>query len=290
MSSPPSHYGPSTQLIFDWDDTICPSSFIEASSLTNITETTLETQRLFARIAGESEKLLTAAAKYGPVLLITNSDAGWVHYSCEKYLPTLLPFLNTSQVSIISARTAYEAQYPNQPLCWKAAAFAHEVNERWTEVRESEDGDCDYCEEDVACESPIKVAPTIAPTESTAATTVTPSGATAPSCPPRQILSIGDSLSERTAVKIVASQLSALSKSVQFLHAPAPLLILGQVVLLQRYLPSIVSTAQTLDLEITQEQALRSAESLMQVSKAVTNVKSGPGSEVKGQEGIAAVN
>ena len=61
------------------------------------------------------------------VIIITNSDDGWVKYSCERYLPRLLPVI--ARYRVVSARTQYECFYPSQPLCWKAAAFAHEVNE-----------------------------------------------------------------------------------------------------------------------------------------------------------------
>ena len=42
-------------------------------------------------------------------------------------MPNLVPVI--AKYRIVSARTRYERFYPNQPLCWKAAAFAHEVNE-----------------------------------------------------------------------------------------------------------------------------------------------------------------
>ena len=53
-----------------------------------------------------AEKCLTAAAKYGEVIIITNSDDGWVDYSAETYVPNLLPVLPNYR--IVSARTRYE--------------------------------------------------------------------------------------------------------------------------------------------------------------------------------------
>ena len=61
------------------------------------------------------------------VIVITNSDEGWVKFSAERFVPYLVPVMENYRV--VSARTRYEKFYPGQPLCWKAAAFAHEVNE-----------------------------------------------------------------------------------------------------------------------------------------------------------------
>jgi len=81
-------------------------------------------------VAHQASLVLRSAAAHGTVLIITNSDSGWVEYSASRFLPSLLPTLQSDLVSTVSARTRYEGMYPGQPLCWKAAAFAHEVNER----------------------------------------------------------------------------------------------------------------------------------------------------------------
>ena len=46
------------------------------------------------------------------VLIITNSDEGWVRHSCGRWLPNLLPLLQRSRV--VSARTEYASFYPAQ--------------------------------------------------------------------------------------------------------------------------------------------------------------------------------
>mmetsp|Transcript_100696 Transcript_100696/g.288561 ORF Transcript_100696/g.288561 Transcript_100696/m.288561 type:complete len:248 (+) Transcript_100696:647-1390(+) len=94
---------------------------------------------------------LAAALKVGTVVIITNAEAGWVEYSAKRFMvrgplaaahfhlahaltrahyhhqPRLLPLLQTMRV--VSARSTYERFYPGAPLCWKAAAFAHEANQ-----------------------------------------------------------------------------------------------------------------------------------------------------------------
>jgi len=44
--------------------------------------------------------------KYGKTFIITNAAEGWVEYSAERYMPSLLPVLE--KITIISARTRYE--------------------------------------------------------------------------------------------------------------------------------------------------------------------------------------
>eukprot|EP00519_Triparma_laevis_P014214 CAMPEP_0182491018 /NCGR_PEP_ID=MMETSP1321-20130603/654_1 /TAXON_ID=91990 /ORGANISM="Bolidomonas sp., Strain RCC1657" /LENGTH=253 /DNA_ID=CAMNT_0024693269 /DNA_START=310 /DNA_END=1068 /DNA_ORIENTATION=- len=122
---------PNTILIFDWDDTICPSSAIDVHKANTLADFPPTDQKFFQEISKVASKTLSLAAELGTVLIITNSDDGWVRFSAEKFLPDLLPSLDSPSIEIVSARTRYESLYPGQPLCWKAAAFAHEVNERF---------------------------------------------------------------------------------------------------------------------------------------------------------------
>ena len=131
---------PSTILIFDWDDTLCPSTSLDVHSASTLCDLPPPVQRLFNKIAQLAAETLTLASNRGTVLIITNSDDGWVLFSASRFLPSLVPILESQRVSIVSARTRYEGQYPGQPLCWKAAAFAHEVNERFGRIEEATEG------------------------------------------------------------------------------------------------------------------------------------------------------
>ena len=112
-------------------------------------------------------------------------------------MPNLVPVI--AKYRIVSARTRYERFYPNQPLCWKAAAFAHEVNEIYED-------------------SPLKIDMTpitdngfhndsVESRESTDVSSDTSS--LSEGSFRREIISFGDSMEERTAVKIVSGQLSS---------------------------------------------------------------------------------
>jgi hypothetical protein len=169
---------------------------------------------------------------------MTNADEGWVKFSAEKYCPKLLPVIDKYRV--VSARTRYEKFYPGQPLCWKAAAFAHEVNEIYEKIKDDSDSCASMEGTDVSSTSSIESAEEETPV-------------------PREIISFGDSLEERTATNIVSGQLSAIPKSVMFMNSPSPLQIIGQLHMLTNHMKFVCENPKSLDLQISQEQADRCA-------------------------------
>ena len=76
----------------------------------------------------------------------------------------------------------------------------------------------------------------------------------------REIISFGDSMEERTAVKIVSDQLNALPKSVMFISNPTPTQIIGQLTMLTHHMKFVCEHCQDLDLEITHKQADKCAQ------------------------------
>jgi len=245
---------PTKVIIFDWDDTICPSSFVDRCQIENVAELSEEFQSLFSEVAKTAERCLHEASRHGEVIIITNSDDGWVKFSCERFVPRLFPFLD--KYRIVSARTRYERFYPGQPLCWKAAAFAHEVNEIFeSTVTSSDDGEnsmasrSSLVETDVSSDSGSESSKCVAPVTK------------------REIVSFGDSMEERTAVRIVANQLSATPKSVMFVPSPTPSEIIGQLVMLTNHMKFVCDNASSLDLEISPEQAHRCASSYLKRQK-----------------------
>lgn len=74
-------------------------------------------------------KILEQAMLCGVVKVITNAEEGWVELSGTRFMPRLSHFLIQNQIKVVSARTSYEADYPDSPSCWKTAAFAAEVDE-----------------------------------------------------------------------------------------------------------------------------------------------------------------
>ena len=85
-------------IIFDWDDTILPSSFVDKAQADNLSELPQHYHRLFREIEKCTEKCLAAAAKHGEVCLHQCQCAHLVGIGCwcrRRYLFLLL------QISIL---------------------------------------------------------------------------------------------------------------------------------------------------------------------------------------------
>lgn len=232
-------------LIFDWDDTICPSTFVDNYQIEHINELPLDVQDLFHELAHCAERCLKEAERYGEVIIITNSDEGWVKYSAERFVPRLLPVIENYKV--ISARTRYERFYPQSSLCWKAAAFAHEVNELFEIHGAYSDSSSDKSYDSLA----------LTDVSSASDDSLNPSNSAGFSLRPsrREIVSFGDGMEERTAVRIVAEQLTSVPKSVMFLQSPTPVQIIGQLLMLTNHMKYVCHHETSLDLEISRDQA-----------------------------------
>lgn len=218
------------------------------------------------------------------VILITNSDEGWVQFSAEKYCPKLLPVV--AKYRIVSARTRYEKFYPGQPLCWKAAAFAHEVNEIYEQLANNNSSSsnnnndsssaCGSLEGTDVSSTASSVGSMLLDDEEDVDVSTVASPSTVmvngesfhlqqqqKHQIAREIISFGDSNEERTAVKIVSRQLEARSKSVKFLPAPTLLQIIGQMYMLTNHMQFVVDSEKPLDMHITQQQADQCAETYL---------------------------
>lgn len=236
---------------------------------------------MFYEVGKCAEKCLNAAAKHGEVIIITNSDDGWVKFSAERFVPKLLPCLE--QFRIISARTRYERFYPNQPLCWKAAAFAHEVNEIYSAsnkmerkklVNPVEDDAASFLSKEdwestanTSLSSLTDDFASVIPSRRSQPNFIRRSKKTMPQPLPsfskKEVISFGDSMEERTAVKIVANQLKATPKSVMFINNPSPIQLIGQLNMLTSNMDFVCGNDASLDLEISPRQAIRAAEAFL---------------------------
>ena len=67
------------------------------------------------------------AVTYGKVYIITNAAQGWVQYSAEKFMPSVVPIF--SKINIISARARYESQFPTDVPQWKMLTFLETESE-----------------------------------------------------------------------------------------------------------------------------------------------------------------
>jgi len=111
-----------TLVIFDWDDTLFPTTFLKHVGFDKI-DSDAKIRSSLSKIDNCVSKLLQKAVRVGVTYIITNAVKNWVEMSCEKCLPITYKFIKNNQISVISARSEYEKQYPNEPKRWKQEAF-----------------------------------------------------------------------------------------------------------------------------------------------------------------------
>jgi hypothetical protein len=116
---PPSHQ---TLIIFDWDDTLLCSSYMNYNyPKVGFRDLPEEEQRILKAIEEADVRLLKLALSLGQTFIITNAACGWVENTSRALLPSLVPLLQ--KVHVVSARSRYEAHYPNEVSKWKAETF-----------------------------------------------------------------------------------------------------------------------------------------------------------------------
>jgi len=117
-----------TAIIFDWDDTLLPSTWVQRQGLTLCDSTTVSAwqKEQLDEVAVAAAETLRLAMQFGEVVFVTNAEHGWVPLSCLKFMPTLYPLIEG--IRVLSARTTYETPSCKSPLEWKLRAFESEVD------------------------------------------------------------------------------------------------------------------------------------------------------------------
>ena len=113
-------------IIFDWDDTLFCTSQIAKNNCLNQNQISKIQKNKILKLENEVKKILQNSIKNGETYIITNSEPGWVEFSCKKFFPSIIDLL--AQINIISARGLYENQYPNDSFMWKMNTFNDIVN------------------------------------------------------------------------------------------------------------------------------------------------------------------
>jgi len=117
-----------TLMIFDWDDTILPSTWVQKQGLRldDASVVTKEQREQLSAMAQCAIRTLRAAKRYGTVVLVTNAERGWIELSSRKFMPSICSLLESFK--IISARAAHEKPGVTMPSMWKSLAFRTEIN------------------------------------------------------------------------------------------------------------------------------------------------------------------
>lgn len=100
-----------TLIIFDWDDTLCPSCWIQDNSPPLSFFRPAPDDPLFLtplrRLEILVEALLSTSLQLGEVVIVTNAQEPWVESSCRNFLPGLEPILK--RIRVLYAHSVYEA-------------------------------------------------------------------------------------------------------------------------------------------------------------------------------------
>lgn len=112
-----------TYTILDWDDTLFPSSYLYGKYKDNILDASREEiYRDFIDIEtvlySFMEKVLSMSKR---VVIITNSEYGWVQLTCQKFFPRLCSLID--KTLIISARDEWQKMYSVSSYMWKWKTF-----------------------------------------------------------------------------------------------------------------------------------------------------------------------
>lgn len=111
---------PHIVIIYDWDDTLLCTSFLNnREDAMNIASKQVKAQ--LKQLEEAVIRLLTASSGLGSNYIITNAMKGWVEYSSSVWIPGVLPLLEN--ITIVSARHEYEEQFPGDYHEWKVQAF-----------------------------------------------------------------------------------------------------------------------------------------------------------------------
>uniref|UniRef100_A0AAV1V0M6 Protein kinase n=1 Tax=Peronospora matthiolae TaxID=2874970 RepID=A0AAV1V0M6_9STRA len=233
-----------TVVVFDWDDTLCPSSWLHTQDLLpkyrgHRISVTPAQRDVLRRIGAHVARLLQKAVAYGPVFVVTAAEFGWVEMSAALYLPDVQRVLALADVHIVSARSWYEQTFGSggDSATWKqevmqliarqcfAAAAAQETSGKgrgWTH-RE-------------------------AATRTTPAPPVLQDGYF-------NFLSVGDSMAERDACfAAVESVCRTFAKTLKFVEHPNAEEVLQQVELTFDSFEQMCGWENNLDLRLSREQ------------------------------------
>ena len=115
-------------IIFDWDDTLlCTSVLNKYGYFSEMDKYPINDLIQISLLEAFVMELLEKSMDKGDTFIITNSEKGWVEYSCKKFFPNLFPLL--SKIQVISSREKYEKMHPYNFLMWKMEAFKYFINE-----------------------------------------------------------------------------------------------------------------------------------------------------------------
>ena len=118
-------------IIYDWDDTLLCTTYLVQLGLKSVTSSV---KSVIRPLDETSSQLLEKSVESGQVFIITNAEEGWVQYSAQVFMPKTWSVIKSRQITVISARSCYQQQFPKDCKRWKKEAFKALVKDFKTDI------------------------------------------------------------------------------------------------------------------------------------------------------------
>lgn len=101
-------------IIFDWDDTLCPTSWMHDNNMVMHHHCLTRKQyESLHQCSTHVRGLLTTANLFGNVIIVTNSSPGWIEYCLDRFMVACRDIVRACEIHY-----AWQATLPN-PYTWK---------------------------------------------------------------------------------------------------------------------------------------------------------------------------
>jgi hypothetical protein len=234
-----------TIIFLDWDDTLLPTSHLKSygaiddvGNLVKRPDHELELEVLELQ-RGVVQLLRAATAVAERVSIVTSASEGWVENSARNFVPDgeVTKLIAESGITVRHAR---DPAGSNNPARWKADAMWEEL----APLRWGGQGSADLAEDEMV--------------ESDAEDT--DSSRMSAQNKPVRIISIGDSIWERTAAGVVAREQDVLV-TVKLKSGPSTCALRKQLERVRQALPSLVGAAQSAEINAVAADGRRASSS-----------------------------
>lgn len=137
-----------TIIIFDWDDTIFPTSWVVKNKI-DLNDESVKNKYIvfFSQLDNLLYDLIIKALECGKIYIVTNAMVKWIHISADIIPNTKKLILNNTE--ILSAREIYGKTMPGDMFGWKRLIFI-DIIKKYYKDKENEFqniisiGDADY--------------------------------------------------------------------------------------------------------------------------------------------------
>jgi len=138
-----------TIIVFDWDDTLCPSHYIRvnrpALHYFQPCPNDVKYKVPLEQLSKLTIRTLRVACEVGKVIILTNAQPQWVEISCRNFLPGVWDVIRELDIDIIYAREGFENDLAisqaagqgynynlNIPQLWKEKAMKEHITKFYT--------------------------------------------------------------------------------------------------------------------------------------------------------------